>query len=268
MRAVLTEDHLAVDAGKELLALATRIAGDGKIDLEEVKELYRWLHAHRREETIPAIPYLLDIMRRITADKVIDRDELLELHLAVERVIPTAMRGDAKDARRQEEAAHRERIRERKKIERAAERTRQKDERQRARAEERRQRMRLRHHFAKVSGVTFPNDDGTERQHIIRNCRSGELLVLRHDPFNRYRRFATQVLRQTGQQIGHVPEYLAEQLCREVDDGYAVAGVLLDVTGGTAGKETRGVNFAAIIAADDVTRDEYDGFVRSVLAAR
>jgi transcription initiation factor IIE alpha subunit len=31
-------------------------------------------------------------MARITADGVIDRDELLELHLAVERVIPTTHR--------------------------------------------------------------------------------------------------------------------------------------------------------------------------------
>ena len=46
-----------------------------------------------KRDNIPvAIGYLYDIMARITADGVIDRDELLELHLAIERIIPTAHR--------------------------------------------------------------------------------------------------------------------------------------------------------------------------------
>jgi hypothetical protein len=268
MRVALTPDHLDTPEGRELLDVALRMTRDGRLDLAEIKELYRWLRAHHVAEAIPPIGYLLDILRRITADKVIDRDELLELHLAVERVIPQSMRGDAEAARRVEEAARRERIREQERLERAAERQRQQDERQRARDIERRQHTRLRHHFAKVSGVTFPNDDGSERQEIIRDCRAGESLTLRHDPSNRYSPFAIQVLRQNGQQIGHVPEHLAEQLCREREAGHAIAGRLIEVTGGTGDKEPRGVNVAVFIAADDVAQDEFERYVRGVMSAR
>jgi len=69
---------------------------------------------------------------------------------------------------------------------------------------------RLRHCFAKVAGVTFPNDDGSERQDIIKHCQPGEQLILRHDAYSDYSVFATQVLRTNGEQLGHAPEYLAE----------------------------------------------------------
>jgi hypothetical protein len=79
---VLTTDHLATQAGKELLEITVRISLDGKFDADEIKELYRWLVANKSTSDVPAIAYLLDIINRVAADKRIDRDELMELHLA------------------------------------------------------------------------------------------------------------------------------------------------------------------------------------------
>ena len=128
--------------------------------------------------------------------------------------------------------------------------------------------MRLRHSFAKVAGVTFPNDDGSERQDIIKRCRPGEQLILRHDAYNKYSIFATQVLRANGEQLGHAPEYLAERICGEIEDGYKTVAVLTDVTGGTSDKPTRGVNFAVFFVAQDVTNEELQQYANDVLSSR
>ena len=110
MRVYLSKTDVATDAGAELLQLCLRITDDGKIDLEEIKSLIRWLRVNWKNESIPAIPYLYDIMKRITADRVIDKDELLELQIAIERVIPTVQRTPAiqereRNAKRSDENA-------------------------------------------------------------------------------------------------------------------------------------------------------------------
>jgi hypothetical protein len=261
MRVFLTNPELETDEGKHLLELTVRIASDGKLELAEIKELRRWLLSNKENQRLPAIAYLHDIMSRITADGVIDRDELIELHLAIERVIPTSHRTPIVQARKKREAARRDRLREALRIEREK----AKEEQKRLREDEYACKMRLRHAFAKVAGVTFPNDDGSERQRIIKNCKVGEPLVLRHDAYNEYSLFATQVLRENGEQLGHAPEYLAERICQEVESGFRSAGVLKNVTGGTSDKPTRGVNFIALFFAPDVTTEELRQYCTRVL---
>jgi hypothetical protein len=80
--------------------------------------------------------------------------------------------------------------------------------------------------------------------------------------------FAVQVLRTNGEQLGHVPEYLAERIYNAIEDGYRVAGVLSEITGGAWDKPTRGVNFAAIFAANDVTHEELQQYASNVLTHR
>lgn len=74
MRVFLTQPELETEAGKQLLELVVRIATDGKLDLE-INQLHKWLRANKGIETVAAISYLHDIMARITADGVIDRDD-------------------------------------------------------------------------------------------------------------------------------------------------------------------------------------------------
>ena len=264
MRVYLTSADLLDVLGKQLLELSIRIALDGKLELEEIKELRRWLRENKEKTAIPAVGYLHEIMVRITADGVIDRDELLELHLGIERIIPNEHRAPIVEARKKREAKRRDRVREHRRIEKEKEKQEQKEFRQ---AEHARM-MRLRHSFAKVAGVSFANDNGSERQEIIRRCRPGEQLIFRHDAYNQYSIFATQILRTNGEQLGHAPEYLAEQIVDEIQDGYAVLGVLANVTGGTFDKPTMGVNFAIFFMAQDVPIDELNAYAKQMLAAR
>lgn len=263
MRVYLKASDLESDAGKQLLDLTVRIAMDGKLDLGEIKALRAWLRANESNTEIAAVGYLHDIMKRVAADGVIDRDELIELHLAVERVVPPSHRPPIIEARKKRDAVRRERMKEARRVEREKE----KEERKRLREEEVARAMRLRHSFAKVAGVTFPNDDGSERQAIIRRCKSGERLILRHEPDNEYSEFAIQVLRENGEQLGHAPEYLAERICQELESGYQAVGFLKSVTGGTPDKPTRGVNFLAVFLAADVGRDELQAYVAETFAA-
>ena len=141
-----------------------------------------------------------------------------------------------------------------------------KEEGKRLREEEYARKMRFRHAYAKVAGVTFPNDDGSERQEIIGRCWVGEGLILRRDTENRFSSDATQVLRASCEQLGHVPEYLAERICHELEAGYKVAGIITDLTGGSWDRPTRGVNFIVFFLAADVIDEEFQQYAKSVVA--
>ena len=88
MRIRLTEADLHNPVGSQLASLLSEIVADGKINLDEIKQLRNFLQEHKDCDTIKAIRYLHDIMVRITADKIIDRDEVRELGHAINSVIP------------------------------------------------------------------------------------------------------------------------------------------------------------------------------------
>lgn len=257
MRVQLTDSDLATDTGAQLLQVCVKIAEDGRLELPEIKDLRRWLLAHQTNAEISAIHYLLDIMSRITADHIIDKDELLQLHLAVERVIPTTRRTAAMLARKQREAEERAR--------RHATRIAEREQQVQNRREDLIRANRLRYACAKVAGVIFKNDDGTERQKLIAGCKRGETLLLQHDSDNEFSIFATKVLRKDGDQLGYAPEYMAERIMDEKAAGYNAQGVLLKVTGGTFDKPIHGANFAVIFADPDVTPSEFQSYVTEVI---
>lgn len=261
MRVYLTKTDLQNPVAKELLALCIRIADDGQITLDEIKELRRWLRANESSE-IESVRYLADIMHRITADKVIDRDELIELQMAIERVVPAAYRDPivkARKNREKEKQARRREIREQEKLK-------EREERDKQRAEEIRLAKRLRHSFAKVAGVSFRNDDWTERQDVIDKCRAGEMLYFEHDAENRFSTFATKVLRaETNEQLGHVPEYLASHVLEQMEDGYGVIGYITAITGGYGDPPILGVNMLIVYFARDVSNEEYHAYVNQLL---
>ena len=96
---------------------------------------------------------------------------------------------------------------------------------------------------SKVVGVTKRNADGSDRQRVIKRCRTGERLELVRDRENRYDRNAVQVCRQNGQQLGLLSRELAEEIAPILDDGGIVEVEISDLTGGGwfSGK-SRGVN--------------------------
>lgn len=70
----------------ELVQLCQTILEDGKISLDEIKDLLRWLRAHRNLD-IPAVRSLVDVMQRITADKVVTPEEKAELQVVLQKML-------------------------------------------------------------------------------------------------------------------------------------------------------------------------------------
>jgi hypothetical protein len=256
MRVYLKEAELKTPAGQQLLELCLRMLADGKLDISEIRELRKWLRQNSDHCKVTAVSYLTDIMNRIAADGVIDRDELLELHLAIERVIPRAHREQALRARRS-----RERLRAREQSSRAA----SVPEQTPATLGAGRSEDPALFCIFKVRGVSFPNDDGTERQAVIRRCRAGEYLEIRRDLENSFSKNALGVFRQGGEQIGNVPEYVARDYAPLLDSGMDSAMVLLNVTGGTHDKPTCGVNVVMFVYATSVSQSALDEFAQQVL---
>ncbi len=227
-------------------------------DSGEIVQLQKWLDRNKSATSIAGIAYLIDILRRVNADGVIDQDEQRELHLAIERVIPKAMRGEAERNRKAVDKAQRER-------EWAIERER----RDRELAQARREADQFEHIISKVVGVTYPNDDGTERQDVIARCNEGEQLILQHDKENRFSEVATKVLRTTGEQLGHLPDSIAWDLYDTLHEnaGWSVMGVTLNLTGGTPEKPTRGCNILLVLFAEGTTNEELNAYLSRVITS-
>lgn len=260
MRVYLTQSELETDIGNELLQLCLEITRDGKLDLSEIKALRKWLRNHEGNSTVAAIGYLSEIMNRITANNVINRDELTELHLAVERVLPAAVRTAANQARRNREAKKQEIKREQQRVEKEA----AKNDRIRKLEEENARKMRIRHKFSKVAGVSYFNNNGTDRQSVLAKCKPGEQLILKHDPANEHSECAIEVRRTTGQQLGFVPEWLAQEIRATTDSGYRVLAVLKEITESDDEDSYLGANFLVLFIQMDVTDEEVTAYANAL----
>ncbi|RTK97278.1 MAG: hypothetical protein EKK64_01740 [Neisseriaceae bacterium] len=75
------------------------------------------------------------------------------------------------------------------------------------------------HIITRVVGVTFPNEDGTSRQHIIRdNCYVGQMVDLIHEEDNPRDKNAIKVCTSDGKQIGYIPKDISSVLVRKSKD--------------------------------------------------
>ncbi len=114
---------------------------------------------------------------------------------------------------------------------------------------------------SKVAGVSFPNEDGSSRQRIIRKyCRPGKSLEVRLEPDDRYSDDAMGLwvrgrwlfIFPARYQIGHVKNEIASQIRADVVRGCPISVRILDVTGGGwFRKQFYGVNIEIRVGAGD-----------------
>lgn len=95
-------------------------------------------------------------------------------------------------------------------------------------------------YFSAVAGESFENYDGSSRQKILKRCVAGETIELVHEKGNRYDRWAVQVLRENGEQIGYLPSEQSEEFMQRMQSGCGYIAGLIEVTGGTFDKPHRG----------------------------
>lgn len=93
-----------------------------------------------------------------------------------------------------------------------------------------------------VVGESFANEDGSQRQDIIRRLgKVGMQATLEREPDNQYDSNAVAVY-IADQQIGYLKTEVAERLADKIDGGRFVAGAVIHaITGGTKSKPHFGV---------------------------
>ncbi len=100
----------------------------------------------------------------------------------------------------------------------------------------------------KVVGVTFENDDGSDRQHLIGKCKPGDLLILLHDTENKHDSCAVAVYHERRSfgfkkiaQIGYLGQHLGADIVAHMESGGEAYAIIKEITGGEWG-ENCGVN--------------------------
>lgn len=87
----------------------------------------------------------------------------------------------------------------------------------------------------KVVGVTFDNDDGTNRQDILEKIKTGDKTIsLKRDPHNAYDKNAIEVHSNYGI-VGFINADLAANLAAQMDSGKVVKATVEEITGGQGG---------------------------------
>jgi hypothetical protein len=110
----------------------------------------------------------------------------------------------------------------------------------------------VRHFHTKIVGVTHRNDDGSDRQNLIRNCRLFEALVLDHQEDNPHDANAVRVCRQNGKQLGYLNSKLAAEVVSKSKRGYRFVAFVKDITGGKRKGQSLGVNLLIIVAESGI----------------
>jgi hypothetical protein len=101
-RLSLTKKQLQEESGATLLTLLNEIVADGKISEDEVLRLHVWTQAHG-DSDLPAISFLREVIDGIIEDGSVSDSDRLDLHLAIERILPVTARSLSKEARIQAE---------------------------------------------------------------------------------------------------------------------------------------------------------------------
>ena len=106
----------------------------------------------------------------------------------------------------------------------------------------------------KVVGVTFDNEDGTDRQRYVKKCRVDDQLFLLPEPNNPHDHYAVAVYRKSWwghyQQIGYLGRHISPDVSEHISSGGTALAQIINLTGGTRDKPARGVNIVVMLLED------------------
>jgi hypothetical protein len=99
-RIALTPAQRESPIGQELINLLIQISHDGPVTEKGIRQLNDWLEV-RADSEILAIDFLLGISRKVLRLGKATREEMCEMQLAIERVLPKNLRPDIVEKRRE-----------------------------------------------------------------------------------------------------------------------------------------------------------------------
>jgi hypothetical protein len=208
----LTKSQFQTIAGADLLNLCQSVTEDGRLMDEEVTALKTWLEENKNTD-LPSIEFLTTTVQKIIADGVVTKDERLLLYKAIEIVLPTEIRKEAKERRKEVESKDKILFR----LNRETQKQKEKEERERQRQlllKEYERNHPLESANFMVAGVRHEG-----RPEIIsRYAKPDEQVYLARDRNNKYSHNAIEVRLGNGMQIGFVPEDDAIDLAPCMDE--------------------------------------------------
>jgi len=93
----------------------------------------------------------------------------------------------------------------------------------------------------KLVGVSFRNQDGTERQELIKSLNPSEILYIEPEPTNPFDKNSHIIKNKDGNILGHINRSLALELSEKVKNNEKILGIKeWKVTG--SDKHTLGIN--------------------------
>lgn len=201
-RIALSAKQAQEGAAADLVALLQTVTSDGRISTEEIKGLHNWLKLNAND-SFPGMKLLKQTIETICADGKVTPEERSELLKVIERVLPPELREVARERRKIESLASRERAKLMKQVEREAQ-----------AAEEAKSRPEFEFDFV-VAGVAY------EKRHLVTEMmQQNESVYLIRDRANAHSPNAIEVRTAEGFQIGFVPERDASALAQYLDHGY------------------------------------------------
>jgi hypothetical protein len=93
--------------------------------------------------------------------------------------------------------------------------------------------------YSKIAGISNKNDDGSDRQEIVKDCIPGEILRLVRESDNPFDSGAIAVYRANGKQLGYLPAHVSRGgdrsgLAADMDSGTKYLCKIEAITGGGA----------------------------------
>ena len=80
-----------------------------------------------------------------------------------------------------------------------------------------------------VAGINHMGHCGIHRQTMLGHCEPGEEIVLIREPDNAHDEHAVCCFRTSGQDIGYLPSYVAEEVAPFLDGGHTVLARIIEV---------------------------------------
>lgn len=103
-RLSLTKKQLQREDAESLLTLLADSVADGHISENEVERLKEWL-TKMHSSDLPAVGFLREAIEQAIADGSLSDSDRLDIHLAIERVLPVTNRALSKEARKSADTA-------------------------------------------------------------------------------------------------------------------------------------------------------------------
>lgn len=95
----ITKNQLEMPEVSEFSELLIEIASDGVIEYEELQTLAEWLNRHKQLD-VPAIHFMFNLLLRVCKTQRLGSEEIYQVQLGIERVLPKEFRQRIAEARR------------------------------------------------------------------------------------------------------------------------------------------------------------------------